>query len=318
MTSRFDEALGACLREIPSGRVATCGAIARALGDVRAARTVASWILDHPDVDMAHRVVRADGRPVLEEAAARLSAEGIPLVQDRVPSARFIEALPEVSLLEELRKEQRLLSQRVSETALGGTPETLGGVDVAYAGDRAFAVAVTLDARTLEPTQVAGRECEAEFPYIPTYLAFREMPAVESAVHALGPKPDVLFVDGHGRLHPAHFGFACFAGVRLGLPTIGVAKHPLVGTPVPSRKQANGAIPLVLDGLVRGYAWPPPGSARPIYVSVGHRITLEEALSLVRGATRARSPEPLRLADRLSKEMKRKKIAKRDASEQSA
>ncbi len=318
MTSRFAEALEACLREIPSGRVATCGTVARALGDVRAARTVASWILDHPDTDMAHRIVRADGRPVLEEAAARLMADGIPLVRDRVPSARFVETLPEVPLLAELRREQRRLSPRVSETALRETPETLGGVDVAYAGDRAFAVAVALDARTLEPTQVAGREREAEFPYIPTYLAFREMPAVECAIQALSPKPDVLFVDGHGRLHPARFGFACFAGVRLGLPTIGVAKHPLVGTPVPSRKQANGAVPLVLDGMVRGYAWPPPGSARPIYVSVGHRITLEEALNLVRGATRARYPEPLRLADRLSKEMKRKKITEKDASEQSA
>ncbi len=318
VASRFEAALGACLRGIPAGKVATCGTVARALGDVRAARSVAAWLLDHPDTEMGHRVVRADGRPILQASAGKLGAEGVRFMRSRAPPESFVDVLPGAPLLAELRREQLRLAERVQENRLEKVPEVLGGVDVAYEGERAYAVAVEVDARTLEATEIVGRELAVEFPYIPTYLAFREMPAIEAAVHALRAPPDVLFVDGHGRLHPALFGFACFAGVRLGLPTIGIAKRPLAGTLVPSQRQPDGTVPIMLDGRVRGYAWPPPESSRSIYVSVGHRVTLEEALELTRRATRARYPEPLRLADRMSKEMKRKKIGKRDASERAA
>lgn len=315
---RFPEALETCLQRIPSGKVATCGAVAEALGDVRAARTVATWLLDHPEVPGGHRVVRADGRPVLWLRRAELEAEGVALHRGNVPAERFTNRVSGVPLLVELRREQVRLSASVREEDPPEPPRILAGADVAYEGDRAVAVAVSMDAETLEPFEIAERDLDVDFPYIPTYLAFRELPGIEAAVRGLHSRPDALFIDGHGRLHPALFGLACFAGVRLDLPTVGIAKHPLVGRPVPSKRDATRAIPVEFKGSVRGYAWAPPGSSRPFYISVGHRLSLKTALRLSQRATKERYPEPLRLADRLSKERKRMKKAERAASGRTA
>ncbi len=307
-----------CVAGIPAGSVATCGQIAEALGDVRAARAVATWLLQHPEVSGAHRVVRADGRSVIPGVATRLQQEGVPLTGGRVLRPRSVVPIVADPVLSRLRDEQRRLASRVSEDDETATPDTVGGVDVSYDGDRAFAVAVVLESRSLETVEVSAVETEVDFPYIPTYLAFREFPPVRTALEGLHRKPEVLFVDGHGRLHPALFGFACFTGVQLGLPTIGIAKHPLAGRPVPSAGRISDAVPIELDGVVRGYAWAPPGASRPFYVSVGNRISLAAALTMAQRATRRKYPEPLLVADRLSKEMKVEKNAKGSASGQTA
>ncbi len=314
MALSFREALGSCLAAIPPGRVTTCGLVARTLGDVRAARSVATWILEHPDIPGAHRVVRADGRPVAPSAAGGLAREGVRLRGGRVAESRFLESLSGAAVLEDLRETQRRLAQRVEEVDDGKELGTFGGVDVAYAGDRAFAVAVRLDARTLETIETCERAVDVDFPYIPTYLAFREYPAVRAALEGLRERPDLLFVDGHGRLHPALFGFACYAGVQLDLPTVGIAKHPLAGKLVPSAPRMLGAIPVEMDGVVRGFAWTPPRASRPFYVSVGHRISLERALREAQRSTRTRYPEPLLVADRITKEERDKKNTERSAS----
>ena len=317
MRQSFAEALAKCLEGIPRGRVATCGVVARALGDVRAARAVAQYLHDHPETETAYRVVRADGRPVLPEGVARLEAEGGLDAGGRVSPGRMFDAIPEVPLLCELREEQRRLARRVVERDGKGRIDRIGGADVSYSGDRAFAVAVTLDADSLEPLEIVVRQTSVDFPYIPTYLAFRELPAIRLAVEALKRRPDVLFVDGHGRLHPMGFGFACYAGVSLDIPTVGIAKHALVGRPEPPTPAARDVSPIRLDGRIQGFAWRPAESSRPIYVSVGHRVSLKTALALTRRATPRRYPEPLRIADRLSKEEK-KKNAERSASERAA
>src|SRR5207244_6398748 len=88
-------------------------------------------------------------------------------------------------------------------------------------------------------------------------------PGIETAVRRLTHRPDVLLVDGHGRLHPALFGVACYVGVRLGLPTVGVAKHPLVGRVKTKRRGSEHALPIEFRGRVQGYAWIPPGPPPP-------------------------------------------------------
>ncbi len=314
VTPTFRGALEDCLAGIPRGTVATCGAIAKALGDLRAARSVATWLLEHPDVPGAHRVVRADGRPVIADGETARSADGVPTIKGRVAERHFTDTVGATPILASLREEQRGLAAMVSEEDEIAPPRTFGGVDVAYAGDRAFAAAVVLDAETLETQEAHACELDVDFPYIPTFLAFREFPAVHAALDGLRAKPDVLFVDGHGRLHPALFGFACFAGVRLDIPTIGIAKHPLAGRAVPAAGRVGRAAPIELDGRIRGYAWAPPGGARPFYVSVGHRISLPTALATAQRATRRKYPEPLLVADRLSKERKVKKNLERSAS----
>ena len=255
---------------------------------------------------------------MLPQAAGALANEGVALRNDRVPEERFAASVPERPLLEGLRSEQSRLAMRVSERDEATAPRTYGGVDVSYEGDHAFAVAVRVDAETLDTIEVCEREVDVEFPYIPTYLAFREFPAVAAALHGLREQPDLLFVDGHGRLHPALLGFACYAGVKLDMPTVGIAKHPLSGRPTPSKGVVFGATPIEIDGVVRGLAWVPPGASRPYYVSVGHRITLRTAFVAAQRATRRKYPEPLVLADRLSKERKVKKNAERSASGRTA
>jgi deoxyribonuclease V len=181
----------------------------------------------------------------------------------------------------------------------------IAGVDAAYDGDSMFVAAVCLDGEDLTPIEIVTVRRETRFPYIPTFLAYRESPGIEAAVRRLTHRPDVLQVDGHGRLHPASFGLACYVGVRLGLPTIGVAKHLLVGRIDTKRRDMGAATPVKFRGRVEGYAWIPPGRARPIIVSVGNRISLDRSMEIVRGSTRHGYPEPLKLADRVCGKMKR-------------
>jgi deoxyribonuclease V len=303
----FSRAVQACLDQVGRGRVATCGAIALALGDVRAARAVATWIATRADTSGGHRVVRADGRPILATASRELSRERVTLIRGRVPASRILERLEPVGFLTALREEQEELRDRVIEQDDGLRVETIAGVDAGYDGNKMHVVAVSLDATDSTLTEIAAVKRQAEFPYIPTYLAYREFSGIEAAVRRLKRRPDVLLIDGHGRLHPALFGIACYVGVRLDLPTIGVAKHPLVGRVRPGIRSGSRASPVEFAGQVRGYAWTPPGRERPIYVSIGHRISLERALEVVRDSTLRGYPEPLRLADRIGREMKMNK-----------
>ncbi len=127
----FGKALVACLGQVGPGRVAACGAIARALGDVRAARAVAAWVVDHPDTPGAHRVVRADGRSFFLAATDLLEREGIHAVDGRVPAERIVGALEPVDFLAALREEQRQLSDQVEERDLPGNVDRIAGVDAA-------------------------------------------------------------------------------------------------------------------------------------------------------------------------------------------
>lgn len=305
MVPRFQEALEAVLDEIPRGCVATCGAVARALGDVRAARAVATWLADHPETAGRERVVRADGRPIRSRDTGSPPG-GRSIVDHPRRPKRLVRDLPHVGLFRRLRAEQRRMARRVQEYDVPSLLQSVGAVDVSYDREDAFAAAVRCDAERLEVEEIALAKTRTEFPYVPGYLAYREFPAVDAALRRLRTLPDLLIVDGHGRLHPAHFGFACFVGVRLDRPTIGVAKHLLVGKRPRSSRGNREAVPILLDGEVSGYAWMPPSGSRPIYVSVGHRVSLHGALGAVRRTTLRNYPEPLRIADRVSRDMKRK------------
>ena len=307
MSTSFAEALEAALRSIPEGRVATCGAIARALGDVRAARAVWTWIGDHPQFPGGHRAVRADGTPVRPDAPGRLRAEGARLRAGRVLADRFVEKIEGIPLLARLRALQEEVAARVSVEDDFRDPKIVAGVDAAYVGDIAYVVAASFDVG-LDPIEVVVSKVVIDFPYIPTYLAFRELPAIEAAVRKLRYTPDVLLIDGHGRLHPARFGVACHAGVVLDLPTIGVAKQPLEGrVGGPARGDAR---PVRIEGRIEGFAWTPPGRSTPLYVSPGHRVSAASALAIVRRMTRHLAPEPLCVADAIAK--KRKNEEKRE------
>ncbi len=140
------------------------------------------------------------------------------------------------------------------------------------------------------------------FPYVPGLLAFREVPVLARAFQKLERTPDLLLVDGHGLSHPRRFGLACHLGLLLDLPTIGVAKSRLLGRHDEPPATAGGRAELRDGPDLIGLVLRTREGVSPVYVSVGHRIGLQEAAEWVLRLCRGyRLPEPTRLADQLSK-----------------
>jgi len=193
------------------------------------------------------------------------------------------------------RLAQRKIAERVVEK--DELPEQLrivAGVDAAYRKGMVIGVAVSVDADTLRIIDSTRVILKAVFPYIPTLLAFREAGPAILAVKKLSSRPDLLFVDGNGRLHPFLAGLACQVGLALNVPTIGVAKRLLCGA---VGRWRGGTAPIFLENRLVGMAVKIGGYKNPIYVSVGHKISLNTAVRLAkRFAVQYRLPEPLRLA----------------------
>ena len=149
-----------------------------------------------------------------------------------------------------------------------------------------------------------------EFPYIPGLLSFREVPALLAALKKLKKLPDVLFCDGQGYAHPRRFGLACHLGVLLDRPAIGCAKSLLIGKHGPLKEKAGSWTELVdesASGERIGAALRTRDGVRPIYVSQGHRVSLETAIRLTLEVTDGyRIPRPTREADHFASEAKRK------------
>ncbi len=145
----------------------------------------------------------------------------------------------------------------------------------------------------------------AGFPYIPGLLSFRESPAGLAVWQRLRHQPDCLICDGHGYAHPRRFGFACHFGLWVDLPTIGCAKSVLVGSFAPPARERGSVSALLEGGEVIGAAVRTREGAAPVFVSVGHRISLETAIATVLACgARFRIPEPLRKAHALVNRMR--------------
>lgn len=146
-----------------------------------------------------------------------------------------------------------------------------------------------------------------EFPYVPGFLSFREVPALLVALKKLKAQPDLLFCDGQGYAHPRRMGLASHLGVWLDRPTIGCAKSILIGTHDALKEEAGSWTALVDEGGERiGAAVRTRAGVRPVYVSQGNRVSLETAIRLTLEVTDGfRIPRPTRVADRFTKEVKR-------------
>jgi deoxyribonuclease V len=202
---------------------------------------------------------------------------------------------------------QRELAREVRVEPLAGQVRTVAGVDCAFAGDggTVLAAAVLCDARSMAVLGTADVARPCRFPYVPGLLSFREAPAVIAAVRKLG-RPDLLMCDGQGVAHPRGVGLASHVGLWVDVPTIGVAKSRLCGEHRPPGRRRPAATQLRLDGRVIGKVVRTRSGVRPLYVSVGHRITLDEAVRWVLRCTRGcRGPEPVRRAHLLVTQRKR-------------
>ncbi|MDX1421119.1 MAG: endonuclease V [Rubricoccaceae bacterium] len=197
---------------------------------------------------------------------------------------------------------QRDLAPRVREAPLDlDAVETVAGLDVSVREDRVRAAVVVLCLPDLTVVDQAVWEGPVAFPYVPGLLSFREVPAILPALDRLIASPDVFMLDAQGRAHPRRFGLACHLGVLLDKPALGVAKTILVGRHGPLGEAKGSAADLVHRGEVVGVALRTREGVKPVYVSVGHRVTLDDAAALALGlATRYKLPMPTHLAHRLS------------------
>lgn len=293
--------------QVPSGRVTTYGHVARALGDVAASRFVGLAMSLNDDAVRVpcRRVVQSDGKlggysdggP--EKKAALLRAEGIEVVGGKVQGLEqvvFEDFLSDRPLIG-LRRRQRALKGHVKIPRSRIAVSHVAGVDVAYDGEHAYAAAAVFDHETGKMVESMSCESDVLFPYVPTYLAFRELPAVSSLVRAL-PEGTVLMYDGNGLLHPEGMGIATHAGVAFGIPTIGVAKSLLRGTR--AAQLSDGRVAITIRGRVVGFEVRSRGAYKPVYVSVGHGISQRQTMDVVRRYMVHRVPEPTRVAHTLA------------------
>lgn len=200
---------------------------------------------------------------------------------------------------------QRTLAAEVRREPLPQPIQTVAGVDVSIRGDLAQAAIVVLRFPELDVVDRAVWRAEGPFPYIPGLLSFREMPVILPALERLTIRPDVLMTDSQGLAHPRRFGLACHLGVMLDRPTFGVAKTLFVGT-YDEPASAKGSQSALIDkktGDLLGAVVRTRANVKPVYVSIGHRITLDDAVALTLACSpRYKIPEPTRQAHLLSRD----------------
>jgi len=291
------------VRQIPKGKVSTPGALANSLGDPRARKAILELVKsDHEvrDKIVASKIVTDNTHRKL------LIRRGINFVDERIYDFEkiifkdFSSSYP----LKKLKDEQYKLSKKIILDDDFETPERICGVDVAYAGDTAFCALVIINYDDMELMELKTKKTQVVFPYIPTYLAYREFDAIKILVKNLKKDKDVLLVDASGILHPRGLGLASHVGIKLDLITIGVTKSLLCGKLEKTPERIGTFSEIIYKDEIRGYGLKTSESKKLIYVSPGHRISLETSLSITKKISFKRIPEPLRLTHINAKKFK--------------
>jgi len=203
---------------------------------------------------------------------------------------------------------QDKLASRVRVERLKRKVRLVAGVDVAFGSDGARCIAgvvvYELDtSRTVEQTWAVR---PVRFPYIPGLLSFREAPAALAAIRKLKHEPDLFIFDAQGLAHPRRLGLASHVGLLMDRPSIGCAKSRLCGAHEEPPDQPGRFAPLIDQGRLVGAVLRTRVGVKPVFVSVGHRVTLDEAVHWVTTcATRYRLPEPTRRAHLLVTERRK-------------
>lgn len=216
-----------------------------------------------------------------------------------------INALHEWNLspAEAVQLQKQLAFEVVAEDRFEKPIKTVAGIDLGYdaANDTSRAVVVVLSFPELELLESAEALLPIQFPYIPGMLSFRETPVAVKALEKLTLTPDVILCDGQGLAHPRRFGIACHIGLIADVPAIGVAKSLLVGKFENLGETRGSVAPLVHKNEQVGVALRTKDKVQPVFVSVGHKISLETATDIVlQCAPKYRLPETTRLADKLA------------------
>ena len=295
------------VRQIPSGKISTYGAVALALGDIRASRAVGRMMNQNPDADdmPCYKIVYSDGRlggfgRGIDDKIRRLNEDDIVVKDGEIVNFQNVlfDDFKTEYPLKKLRQEQITLSNKIILEDDFRKVNTIAGIDVSYPineFDKACGACVILDYNNKEIIEEKTVLSHSDFPYIPTYFAYREYPIVEKLMNNLDEKPSIIMFDGNGILHPYGCGLASYAGLKLKYPSIGVAKTKLFGK-IKDKSVFNN------DRKI-GQEIYSNRAKKPIYVSPGHRISHETCNKIVKQMQKNKQPEPLRLAHQLSKKI---------------
>lgn len=208
---------------------------------------------------------------------------------------------------ESLRKEQSLLAKKVVLEDTSAIPEIVAGVDLSYKNATCIVAYVALKSKTLEVLEKRTITHKVVFPYIPTFLAYREGPPILALLEQLDTFPDILMINGHGIAHPLFCGSASHVGVLIGIPTIGIAVKLLHGMTSEIPVSVGSYCYATYSGRQVAAVFLSKKGCKPIIISPGHLITLDSAIQIVKQSLKGyKFPEPLRLAHKLAQEEKKR------------
>jgi len=204
-------------------------------------------------------------------------------------------------LLAHLKTEQIECSKKIIKKDGFKDFSTIGGIDLTFIKNKdktiGIGALVILDKDKNKIYEHIYKDY-VDFPYIPGFLSYREFPIMEKLVNTSKVLPDIYIIDGNGMLHPRFCGLASHFGVKLDKISFGVAKKLLIGD---IDKENN----IILNNIIVGKALKTKKNVKPIYVSIGHKISLESAVNITLHFSKYRIPEPTRLAHNLLKEIRK-------------
>lgn len=296
------------VRQIPDGKISTYGDIAIALGDIRASRAVGRMMNQNPNADdmPCFKIVYSDGKLGgfglgIKDKIRRLNNDNIEVKNGKIVNFEkvlfndFKTDYP----LKKLRLEQEKLSKKVILKDGFDKIKNIAGIDVAYPKNdfnECCGACVVLDYETKEIIEEKTIFQKTLFPYIPTYLSYREISFVKNLLDKLDTNPSILLIDGNGILHPFGFGFASHVGVLYDISTVGVAKNMLCG------KLENDRV--IFNGKKIGYSFFSNDRVKnPVFISPGHKISFKKSVEVVKNVSFLKNPEPLRRAHILARNL---------------
>jgi deoxyribonuclease V len=232
------------------------------------------------------QVTPAEAREIQKKLRTKWEGE------DRLPEIKTVAGLDAAFIL----SGSQALKRRPHSNALREANRAIGGV-------------VVFRFPEMEEIERVHAVVPLRFPYVPGLLSFREIPVLVAALKKLKRMPDLVFCDGHGYAHPRRMGLASHLGILLDRPTIGCAKSILIGTHGKLAEKAGSWVALLDEkagGERVGAAVRTREGVKPVYVSQGHRVSLDSAIRLTLAVTDGvRIPRPTRAADRMVSEVKR-------------
>lgn len=289
------------VRQIPEGKISSYGAIAEALGDKIASRSVGRMMNQNPNADTmpCFRIVYSDGKLGgfglgVDDKIRRLNEDNILVDKGKIVDFNnlLFKNFKTTYPLKKLREEQINLSKKVNLKDTFKEIKTVAGIDVAYPKnefENACGACVVIDYKTKEIIEKKTIFWETNFPYISTYFFYREFPIIRELINILKSNPTVIIFDGNGILHPYGIGMATQAGIKLNKPSIGISKSLLYG-------KIEGNI-IKINNEKKGFLfYTSKKTKKPTYISPGNNISFDSSQKIVKNLCIYKTPEPLRQA----------------------